>query len=64
MFATIMFLAQDHCNTNFHHIISQFSFWIWKELNVFVIYFYGHKKQEGILLPLLMKMATVICICA
>ena len=63
MFATIMFLAQDHCNTNFHHIISQFSFWIWKELDVFFIYFYGHKKQEGIP-SLLRKMVTVICICA
>ena len=32
MFATIMFLAQDHCNTNFHHIISPLCFKIQKVL--------------------------------
>ena len=32
MFATIMFLAQDHCNTNFHHIISHLCYEILKVL--------------------------------
>ena len=54
MFATIMFLAQDHCNTNFHHIISHLCFEIWKVLlywesqEVYPLHFHKVVKVDSI----------------